>query len=52
MKKYSVEHYCDRAFSELTTLGCGGKIKITAYPDSLKKLVRTVRLLDRLKVDY
>ena len=52
MKKYSVETSCDRAFSELTTLGCGGKIKITIYPDSVSKLVRCVRLLHRLKVTY
>ena len=52
MKKYSVETCLDRAFSELTTLGCGGKIKITVYPDSLTKLVRVVRLLDKLKVEH
>ena len=52
MKKYSVESYTDKAFSELTTLGCGGKIKITIYPDSVRKLVKCVRLLDRLKVTY
>lgn len=52
MKKYSVEYYTDRAFSELTTLGCGGKIKITLYPDSCRKLVKCVRLLERLKVEH
>ena len=52
MKKYSVETCLDRAFSELTTLGCGGKIKITIYPDSARKLVKATRLLDRLKVTY
>ena len=52
MKKYSVQACCDKAFSELTTLGCGGKIKITVYPDTLKKLVRIVRLFERLGVSY
>ena len=52
MKKFSVETHLDRAFSELTTLGCGGKIKITIYPDSAKKLVKAIRLLDRLRVEY
>ena len=52
MKKYSVAYYTDRAFSELTTLGCGGKIKITVFPDSERKLVRCVRLLIKLKVKY
>ena len=52
MKKYSVATYTDLAFSGLTTLGCGGKIKITAYPDTLKKLVRIVRLFERLGVSY
>ena len=52
MKKYSVESCTDRAFSELTTLGSGGKIKITVYPDSARKLVKIVCLLERLKVAY
>ena len=52
MTKYSVEIYFDKAFSELTTLGCGGKINITVYPDTPRKLVRVVRLLNRLKVNY
>ena len=36
----------------MTTLGCGGKIKITIYPDSARKLVKSVRLLNKLKVTY
>ena len=52
MKKYSVETRLDRAFSELTTLGCGGKIKIAIYPDSASKLVKCARLFKRLKVNY
>ena len=52
MKKYSVATRLDRTFSQLTTLGCGGKIKITIYPDSQRKLVKSVRLFNKLKVDY
>ena len=52
MKKYSVETRLDGRFSELTTFGCGGKIKIVIYPDSEKKLVKSVRLFNKLKVTY
>ena len=52
MKKYSVETHLDKRFSELTTLGCGGTIKITIYPDSERKLVKSVRLFNKLKVAY
>ena len=52
MKKYSVNTHLDRQFSELTTLGSGGKIKITVYPDTVRKLVKTVRLLEKLSVKH
>lgn len=52
MKKFSVEFSTDKAFAQLTTLGCGGKILVTIFPDSVTKLVKCVRLLDRLKVRY
>ena len=52
MKQYSVETCLDKRFSELTTLGTGGKIKITAYPDTMRKLVKTVRLLNKFGVEY
>ena len=52
MKKYSVETCLNKQFSELTTLGCGGKIKITTYPDTVRKLVKVVRLLEKLGVDH
>lgn len=50
MKKFSVETRLDRSFCQLTTFGVGGKIKITLYPDSLRKLVRVMRLLTSLNV--
>ena len=52
MKKYSVETRLDGTFSALTTLGCGGKIKVTIYPDSERKLVKSVRLFNKLNVAY
>ena len=52
IKKFSVEFSTDKAFAQLTTLGCGGKILVTVFPDSVAKLVKCVRLFDRLKVRY
>ena len=52
MKKYSVETRLDKRFDELTTLGAGGKIKITIYPDTVSKLVKAIRSLNKLKVEY
>ena len=39
-------------FAQLTTLGCGGKIAITIFPDSAAKLVKCVRLFNKLKITY
>ena len=50
LKKYSVETRLDVSFSMLTTLGTGGKITITAFPDTVRKLAKTMRLLERLNV--
>ena len=52
MKKFSVETCLDKRFSELTTLGCGGKICITVFPTNERQLVKAVRLCRRLKVVY
>lgn len=50
MNKYCVETHLDKSFGILTTLGCGGKIRITVFPDSARKLAKTIRLLDKLGV--
>lgn len=50
MKKYAVETSLDKCFANLTTLGCGGKISITLYPDTIGKLAKTMRLLNTLGV--
>lgn len=52
MKKKSIEIDTDLTFAQLTTLGVGGKIKLTVYPDSVSKLVYAVRSLSRLNVKY
>ena len=52
MKKLSVPIGTDKAFSELTTLGCGGKISITIFPDTERKLVKAVRFLNKHKVRF
>ena len=51
MKKYSVQVQTDRLFSQMTTLGCGGRIKLTVFPDTVRKLIKVVRLLDKLGVE-
>lgn len=40
------------SFGNLTTFGVGGKIKLTVYPDSVRKLVVLVRELSRQKEKY
>ena len=52
MKKYSVQTCLNKCFAELTTLGSGGKIKITVYPDTVRKFVKSIRLFNKLKLDY
>ena len=52
MKKYSVQTCLNKRFGELTTLGAGGTIKVTVYPDTIRKLVKVIRLLCKLKVDH
>ena len=47
-----VETRLDVTFSKLTTLGCGGTIAVTAYPDTVRKLIKTIRLLTKLQVKY
>ncbi|MCH5157251.1 MAG: UDP-N-acetylmuramate dehydrogenase [Clostridiales bacterium] len=52
MKKYMVETHLNKRFDELTTLGAGGKIKVTIYPDTVRKFVKCIRLFTRLKVEH
>lgn len=52
MKKFSIPASTNVTFRELTTLGCGGTIKLTVYPDTVRKTALTVRLLRKLKVKY
>lgn len=52
MKKNSIPARTDLSFSELTTLGCGGKIKLILYPNTIRQLVRAVRCLNNYRVKY
>ena len=52
MKKKSIETCTNLTFAELTTLGTGGKIKLTVYPDTLSKLIFVIRCLTKFNVDY
>ncbi len=52
MKKFSVQSCQNLAFSQLTTLGVGGTIKLTVYPDTPRKFKLSVSLLEKLRVKY
>lgn len=52
MKKYLIATCRNVPFTKLTTLGVGGTINVTVYPDTERKLIKTVRLLSKLKVNY
>ena len=42
----------DKTFAQLTTIGCGGKVAIVAYPTTFAQLKRCVKLAKRLQVNY
>lgn len=42
----------EESFSSLTTLGCGGKISLTVYPNNLAQLIFVVRRLVRKKIPH
>ncbi len=48
--KWRVEARSDMSFDQLTTFGTGGKIRLTVFPDTKRKLVKTARLLRKLSV--
>ncbi|MCM1533738.1 MAG: UDP-N-acetylmuramate dehydrogenase [Corallococcus sp.] len=52
MKKYSVPTCANVPFAGLTTLGCGGTIKLVVYPKSERQLARVIRLLTKSGVCY
>ncbi len=52
MKKLRIATYQNRTFAQLTTLGCGGKIEWTIFPDTIKKLVRAVKYFCRNKIPF
>lgn len=52
MKKKSIPTYTNLSFSELTTLGVGGKIKLVISPTSIRKFVYALRCLQKLNARY
>ncbi len=52
MKKYCKITSSDMAFSGLTTLGCGGKIKLTVFPQTRVELVRCLCVARQYGVKY
>ena len=52
MKKKLIPIDENLSFRELTTLGCGGTIKLTVYPTSVKQMVFAVKLLTKLGVPF
>lgn len=52
MKKFSVSTLTNLPFAGLTTFKSGGTIKLVIYPDTIRKLVKCLRLLDKLNVDH
>lgn len=51
-QKYQVEARLDAGFDQLTTIGTGGKIALTLFPDTERKFVKVLRLLQRAKVKF
>ena len=48
----TVQMRTDKTFAQLTTIGCGGKVAIVAYPTTFAQLKRCVKLAKRLQVNY
>lgn len=51
-KKYKVDARLDAGFDKLTTFGTGGKIALTLFPDTMRKFVKVVRLVERSGVEF
>lgn len=52
MKKYCKITSSDMAFSGLTTLGCGGKIKLVVFPQTQSEFVRCLCLAQKYCIRY
>lgn len=52
MKKNNVRCECNCTFEKLTTLGCGGKIYLTLFPESVSQLVFVAKYLYRHKITH
>lgn len=52
MKKKLIPTSKNKAFSQLTTLGVGGKIKLVIYPPTIRKFAFAVKTLKSLNLQY
>lgn len=50
LKRHKVRHTRSATFAQLTTLGVGGKIRLTIFPDTVRKAVKTLAAIDRLGI--
>ncbi len=48
----NIKMQTDLAFSQLTTIGCGGKIDLVVFPDTISKLVFVAKFLRRHKIKH
>lgn len=44
--------YTNKTFAQLTTIGCGGKIAIVAYPSTVRQLKLCIKLAKKHQVKY
>ena len=44
--------YTNKSFADLTTIGCGGKIALVAYPSTVRQLRLSVKLAKKHQVKY
>lgn len=52
MKKKNIDTRENVSFCSLTTLGCGGKIRFTLFPDCAKQLVQCLNICHKLKLPF
>lgn len=51
-KSNKVSFRTDMSFAQLTTVGTGGKVRVAFFPNDMRKLVRTLRALNKLRVPF
>lgn len=51
-QRNKIELSFDKSFKQLTTIRCGGKITVAAYPDTLLKFTKLLRFVSKNNVKY